>query len=607
MFLYRQSALLCTLYAHISRSLPGRRQTLRRAGRVGFRIHTRRAAHSPQRGVCLPGLCFEYFIQFVLGIRVTLFVLSPVGGRVDMRGGRDPPLHRPLYEPDRCSVADRHSTIIIGPVLVNMPTTAIDWAEGSDTASPFEHAADGRRLTEKAGEADGEEPLTPASNQVSRASTEDLSLAQLAFPEGGREAWGVCVGSWLLYFVSFGFQNAFGVFQTYYSNEMDTGPLASPSAVSWIGSFQVFMTFFAGLLSSAAIDRIPVRIVVVVGAVLHVLSCMLLSISTTYWAVFLTQGLLQGVGIGILFAPALACTSHFFSVRRGLALGVVASGSSLGGVVWPIVLDRLIHSGPGFGWALRVCGFIILALLIVVIPLMKQRLPFAVKRDSFLDWSAFKHTGYDLLLAAQFFVYLGLFFLYVSVTRLQHDATLCPSLTAFLRQYYLPYLGSINGMSSNAVFYLASASNGASFFGRILAGLIGDRLGRFNVLTVALTISATIIYATIAAVPQRDGQITGSLFAIASSYGLVTGAFFALQAATVVSLVTNMKRVGTWIGMLYGVISLPALFGPPIGSEIFQHHSFPAALAFAGSCVVVGAMLMLASRFTVSKKLFVAV
>lgn len=59
------------------------------------------------------------------------------------------------------------------------------------------------------------------------------------FPEGGYQAWGVCAASVLLYFVSFGFQNAFGVFQTYYTTELPGGPLSSPSDISWIGSFQV--------------------------------------------------------------------------------------------------------------------------------------------------------------------------------------------------------------------------------------------------------------------------------------------------------------------------------------------------------------------------------
>lgn len=338
------------------------------------------------------------------------------------------------------------------------------------------------------------------------------------------------------------------------------------------------MTFLAGLISSASLDRLPAQLVVGLGAIVHVASCMLLSICKSYWSVFLTQGLLQGIGIGVLFAPALACTTHFFNRRRGLALGIVASGSSIGGIVWPIVLDRLIHHGPGFGWALRICGFIILGILALVLPLIKKRLPRAANKDSFLDLSAFRNRGYTLLLVAQFFVYLGLFFLY----------------------YYLPYLGSINGMSSSAVFYLASASNGASFFGRVFAGILGDRLGRFNILTASLLLSATIVYATIAAVPQHGMQATKALFAIASTYGFVSGAFFALQAATIVSLVTDMKRVGTWIGMLYGVISLPALFGPPIGSQIFQHHTFPAALAFAATCILVGALLTVASKLTLT-------
>lgn len=50
----------------------------------------------------------------------------------------------------------------------------------------------------------------------------------------------------------------------------------------------------------------------------------------------------------MLFGPTLGIVSHWFSKRRGLALGVNAIGSSIGGTVFPIAAQNLI---PEVGYA----------------------------------------------------------------------------------------------------------------------------------------------------------------------------------------------------------------------------------------------------------------
>jgi hypothetical protein len=52
----------------------------------------------------------------------------------------------------------------------------------------------------------------------------------------------------------------------------------------------------------------------------------------------------------------------------------MAAGSSLGGIVFPIMMERLILS-VGFGWAMRSAAFLILALLIVSILTIRSRSP----------------------------------------------------------------------------------------------------------------------------------------------------------------------------------------------------------------------------------------
>ena len=55
-------------------------------------------------------------------------------------------------------------------------------------------------------------------------------------------------------------------------------------------------------------------------------------------------------------------------------MGLVAAGSSFGGVIFPIMLVRLIPK-VGFGWAVRTCAFLILALLIFANITVRSRIP----------------------------------------------------------------------------------------------------------------------------------------------------------------------------------------------------------------------------------------
>jgi MFS family permease len=57
---------------------------------------------------------------------------------------------------------------------------------------------------------------------------------------------------------------------------------------------------------------------------------MMLSICTEYWQIFLAQGLVVGLGGGMLYIPAIALVTTQFTTKRPLAVGLASSGSSIG-------------------------------------------------------------------------------------------------------------------------------------------------------------------------------------------------------------------------------------------------------------------------------------
>lgn len=126
---------------------------------------------------------------------------------------------------------------------------------------------------------------------------------------------------------------------------------------------------------------------------------------------FLSQGLLFGIGSAMVFTPALAVIGHYFRRNRGIAFGFVASGSSIGGVIFPIIYQRLFPR-VGFGWSVRTSAFVCLACLIVSCALLRTRLPLkpTTTREilQFVDLGGFRDARYCCAAASAFLCVLFL-------------------------------------------------------------------------------------------------------------------------------------------------------------------------------------------------------
>lgn len=152
--------------------------------------------------------------------------------------------------------------------------------------------------------------------------------------------------------------------------------------------------FLLGMFSGRALDAGLFRPTVMIGIAFQLLGIFTMSTAKNYWQLLLTQGVCTGIGGGILFVPVMGLTSTYFAKRRGMALGIVTSGNSAGGIIYPLVVRQLLDK-VGFGWTCRVLGFINVVSLAVVIAFMKPRLP-PRKTGPLFDMDAFKDVPYIL-------------------------------------------------------------------------------------------------------------------------------------------------------------------------------------------------------------------
>jgi len=163
--------------------------------------------------------------------------------------------------------------------------------------------------------------------------THQIQQDQDNIPDGGWKAWSVVVGGWCAMFVSVGWNQSVGIFQTIYEN----GPLKSysPSTIGWIGSLQTFIMFACAPIWGKIFDSYGPRYTLFVGTLIHVFGLMMMSLSTQYYQFILSQSVCTGIGAGAIFFSSSNTTVTWFKRNRALALGIASSGSAGGGAVIP--------------------------------------------------------------------------------------------------------------------------------------------------------------------------------------------------------------------------------------------------------------------------------
>jgi len=112
-----------------------------------------------------------------------------------------------------------------------------------------------------------------------------------------------------------------------------------------------------GVLTGPIFDAGHFRILITIGAFMIPFGFMMVSLCQTYWQTVLAQAFCIGLGNGFIFIPAVAILPQYFSTKKALANGIAASGSSFGGIIFPIVF-RQLYPKIGFQWSCRVLGFI---------------------------------------------------------------------------------------------------------------------------------------------------------------------------------------------------------------------------------------------------------
>ncbi|KAH6880613.1 putative monocarboxylate permease [Thelonectria olida] len=409
-----------------------------------------------------------------------------------------------------------------------------------------------------------EKPVSSGDSQASQTA------ATAAFgsppPDGGWQGWAQVVSGHFVVAVTWGYSASFGVFQSYYE---DTLP-QSASEISWIGGFQIFCLLFISTLSGRATDAGLARAVVAAGAVLLVLGTFMTSLATEYWQIFLAQGLCVGVGQGLMWLPSVTIISTYFVRRRVFAVTAAATGTSTGGIIFSAMVQHLIPK-IGFPWAVRCMGFVVLVMMVIVLTLLRTRIP-PRRSGPLVEWAAFKEPSYMLFTFGIFILYWTLYFGFF---------------------YIQVYASEELGLSQEAAVNLIITINACGIPIRAPCGYLADRyIGPLNCLIPWVALCGILMFCWAALT-----SIAG-LYVFAVFYGLASAAAMGLFAGTVPSLTKDLDKIGTRVGMVLTLMSLGPLTGPPVAGALIQRSDgdYLSAQIWAGTSLLVAAVALVGAR-----------
>ncbi|KAI4602205.1 hypothetical protein KJ359_009443 [Pestalotiopsis sp. 9143b] len=383
------------------------------------------------------------------------------------------------------------------------------------------------------------EPEDAVGNISGDAASDPQTLLQdETYPEGGLEAWLVVFGSFCGLVSSLGVMNSIAIFQTYNAAHQLSG--YSEGTIGWIYSIYTFLAFGGGVYIGPLFDKYGPRWLILPGGLGGVASLMLMSVCTQYWHFVLVFSLLNGVCASLVFTPCFTAVGHFFKKRRGLATGIASSGGGVGGVIFPLVLQRLFDR-LGWAWALRIVGFMCLFLAAVCNLLVHKRLPAARNSSVHPDFKILKDPAF-------LFTTIGVFMLEFAL---------------FIPIAYISSYALYAGFDQSLSFYILTILNASSVFGRLLPGYWADIIGPFNsnMLSVLVTIVACL------GVWLPAGHTLPGIVVFAVLFGFGTGSNISITPVCVGEL-CHTQQYGRYYATCYTVVSFACLVGIPVGGSI---------------------------------------
>jgi len=328
-------------------------------------------------------------------------------------------------------------------------------------------------------------------------------------------------------------------------------------------------SFVWGALS----DRFGTRLVVLSGGLMLGLGVVLASRATTLFQFQICFGLVVGFAVGSLYAPLISTTTRWFITNRSLAVALVSAGMSLGSTtIAP--LARFIITSYDWRTAMLVVGD--LTWLVVVPAALLVRNPTHAVTPAAATVARASSSRGELTVAQALrtpqFLALALTYFACCAT---HSGPIFHMVTNAID----------HGVSSMSATTVLSVAGLASLGGRILCGLIADRVGAKRTLVAGLALQAIAV-----SLYLFTGQLSG-FYGVAMLFGFSYGGVMPLYAILVREYFGE-RIMGAVFGAVSAASTLGMAIGPVAGGWVYDALGSYFWMFLASTVIGVGAVLV---------------
>ncbi|XP_019715972.1 monocarboxylate transporter 9 [Hippocampus comes] len=154
----------------------------------------------------------------------------------------------------------------------------------------------------------------------------------------GGWGWAIVVASFLAQLLAYGSPQSVGVLYPEWLHAFQEGK----GLTAWVGSLVAGVGLIASPVCSACVDNFGARPVTIFSGVMVAGGLMLSAFAPNVQFLIFSYGIVVGLGCGLVYAATLTITCQYFDKRRGLALGIVTTGTSVGAFIYATAQNELI-------------------------------------------------------------------------------------------------------------------------------------------------------------------------------------------------------------------------------------------------------------------------
>jgi len=355
-----------------------------------------------------------------------------------------------------------------------------------------------------------------------------------------RRAWVVVWATFVCLAVIFGVSYSFAAFFENFAKEF----AAQRADVSWIFGLCGLVYFVLGAGGGMLADRWGPRMVCMTGMVFIAMGLFLTSLAQSLTTVYLSYGLLVGLGIAFVYTPSIACVQPWFNKRRGLASGIASAGVGAGTLILPVVVSYLLIE---VNWreALQLMSAGVLLIGLTAGFLLKRAPNLSGNTSGQLPGLTLSAT---LKTPSFKWLYMG---------------TLLGAPVMFVPFAHISAAARDAGVPDAQAVGLVGLIGIGSLVGRFAIGWLADRMGRIKTLMLmqGLMGLSYLVWA---------GAQDPWMFAVfALWFGLSYGSIVSLLPAICMDLFGG-RAVSAIIGTLYTGAALGNLLGPVLAGQVFD-------------------------------------